>query len=234
MSPPPNSAGARIATSVRPPTRRSTSAKGQLKPVGPHHCLTRSGSLHARHACAGETGKVRLTTTSNVLLTYSSISDKLALLGLVVGRSTNPVWRADPLIHQMSPHAVRRMLEMVAMIEPDSGIHGHERDVVPLAVEHVQRVDPPRAARRGDAVAREHDGVMSVQMHGMHLAAVIVDMHDHDVAITNHIHRHIGIEVPVDRPPQTGPAPYESWPPADRVVETPVRLGWGEAQRRRE
>src|SRR3954451_7072514 len=74
---------------------------------------------------------------------------------------------------------------------------------------------------------------MSVQMHRMHLTAVIVDVHDHDVALPDHVHRHIGIEMPIDRPPQSRDAAHEARPTADRVVEMPGRFGGIEPQRGR-
>ena len=42
-SKPPHSAGARIVTKMRPPGRRSTSARGHVKPVGPHHARRSAG-----------------------------------------------------------------------------------------------------------------------------------------------------------------------------------------------
>src|SRR5688500_11881422 len=174
---------------------------------------------------------MRLTTTSNVSPTSPPPAEFSALLGSVVGCSTNPVRRTDPLIHQVRHHAIRGMLEMVAMIHPNARVVSNEGNVVRLAVEYVQRVDPPRAARGSDAVAGQHHAVMPVQVHGMHLATVVVDVHGHDVALSDHVHRNMGIEVPVDRPPQPGPATDEAWSAPDRVVETPVGLRRVEAHR---
>src|SRR5918997_3002410 len=66
MSWPPYSAGARMHTSEAPPTRKSISALGDVKPVGPHHRLTYSESLQAFHTSSTGASKTRVTTTSKV------------------------------------------------------------------------------------------------------------------------------------------------------------------------
>ena len=80
-------------------------------------------------------------------------ADPEVLLGLVIGRSTDPVRRTYSLIHQVSHHALGGVPEMVAVVEPDARVVRNERNVIGLAFEHVQRVDPPRAAGSGDAIA---------------------------------------------------------------------------------
>ena len=158
-------------------------------------------------------------------------TDGVALLRSIARSSAYAVRRRNPLIHQMRHHSLRRMTQMVAVVEPDARVAGNERNVVRLTLEDVQRVDPPRASRRGDAVTGEHHSVMTVQVHGMQLAAVVVDVHDHDVALTYHVHRHIGIQMPVDRPPQSWNAADESGATTNRVVEAPVCLRRVEGQR---
>src|SRR3712207_5234015 len=66
MSWPPYSPGARMHTSDAPPTRKSISALGEVKPVGPHHRVTYSGSLQAFHTSSTGASKTRVMTTSNV------------------------------------------------------------------------------------------------------------------------------------------------------------------------
>src|SRR5688500_9731845 len=61
---PPYSLGARMQTSEAPPSRKSISASGQVKPVGPHHCITCSESLQALHTCSTGASKTRVTTRS--------------------------------------------------------------------------------------------------------------------------------------------------------------------------
>src|SRR5687768_14637932 len=72
---PPYSCGARIQTSDVPPSRKSISARGQVKPVGPHHCITISGSTHALQTCSRGASKTRVTTTFRIfgsVLIYTS------------------------------------------------------------------------------------------------------------------------------------------------------------------
>src|SRR5215203_2982122 len=61
---PPYSAGARMHTSDAPPTRKSISALGDLKPVGPHHRITYSGSLQAFHTSSTGASRTRVTTSN--------------------------------------------------------------------------------------------------------------------------------------------------------------------------
>src|SRR3712207_6228933 len=73
MSWPPYSAGACMHTSDAPPTRKSISALGDVKPVGPHHRITYSESLHAFHTSSTGASKMRVMTTSKVWV-FSSVS----------------------------------------------------------------------------------------------------------------------------------------------------------------
>src|SRR5688572_8483714 len=66
MSWPPYSAGARMHTSDAPPTRKSISALGDVKPVGPHHRITYSESLQAFHTSSTGASKTRVMTTLKV------------------------------------------------------------------------------------------------------------------------------------------------------------------------
>src|SRR4029450_2471772 len=56
-----------MQTSVVPPTRKSIRHIGDEKPCGPHHLVTRSGSLHARQTRSSDASNVRVTTTSWVV-----------------------------------------------------------------------------------------------------------------------------------------------------------------------
>jgi len=78
---------------------------------------------------------------------------------------------------------------------------------------------------------RDHDHVVAVQVHRVHVAAVVVDVHDRDVPLVDREHRHVGVEVSVDRPPQTGPTPDETRPLADGVLEVPAGSSRVETQR---
>src|SRR5918997_6997622 len=66
MSWPPYCAGARMHTSDTPPTRKFISAPGDVKPAGPHHRVTYSGSLQAFHTSSTGASKTRVMTTSKV------------------------------------------------------------------------------------------------------------------------------------------------------------------------
>jgi hypothetical protein len=90
------------------------------------------------------------------------------------------------------------MVEVVAVVHPDAGVVGNEGDLVGLAVLHVQRVDPPRAAGGGHTVPAQDDGMVAVQMHGMHVAAAVADRHSHHVALGDDEHRYVGEQVTVD------------------------------------
>src|SRR4029450_12621991 len=56
-----------MLTSVVPPTRKSIRHIGDEKPCGPHHLVTRSGSLHARQTRSSDASNVRVNTTSWVV-----------------------------------------------------------------------------------------------------------------------------------------------------------------------
>ena len=99
------------------------------------------------------------------------------------------------------------------------GLSADERDVVRLAVGHVQRVHPPRAAAGRHPVAGEHHRVVAVQVHRVHVAAVVADPHADHVAVGHHEHRRVRVLPAVDRPPHAGPAVQEPGPAADVVPE---------------
>ena len=73
----------------------------------------------------------------------------------------------------MGDEPVHGMGEGVAVVAPDPRVVGDERDLVGLARMHVERVDPPRTAGCRFAVAGQHEDVVPVQMHRMHLAGVV-------------------------------------------------------------
>ena len=60
MSWPPNSLGARMQTSDISPSRKSMLATGHVKPSGPHHCFTISGSTHAFQTVLSGASKPRV------------------------------------------------------------------------------------------------------------------------------------------------------------------------------
>src|SRR5205823_4418885 len=63
-----------------PPTRKSISQKGAVKPFGPHHCITYFGSVHAFQTSARGASKTLVITICSISLTVLfSISDLLFL-----------------------------------------------------------------------------------------------------------------------------------------------------------
>src|SRR6202140_657599 len=63
-----------------PPTRKSILQTGEVKPFGPHHCITYFGSVHAFHTNSRGASKILVTTIRSISLTvFSVISDLLFL-----------------------------------------------------------------------------------------------------------------------------------------------------------
>src|SRR6202522_1605880 len=63
-----------------PPTRKSISQKGAVKPFGPHHCITYFGLVHASQTNARGASKTLVITIRSVSLTvFFVISDPLFL-----------------------------------------------------------------------------------------------------------------------------------------------------------
>src|ERR1700689_5936430 len=61
-----------------PPTRKSISQTGAVKPFGPHHCITYLGSVHAFQTNSRGASKSRVTTIRSIsLLVLFVISDLL-------------------------------------------------------------------------------------------------------------------------------------------------------------
>src|SRR3984957_11889973 len=59
-----------------PPTRKSISQKGAVKPFGPHHCITYCGSVHAFQTNSRGASKTLVTTIRSVSFTvFFVISD---------------------------------------------------------------------------------------------------------------------------------------------------------------
>src|ERR1700760_370810 len=59
-----------------PPTRKSISQKGAVKPFGPHHCITYFGSVHAFQTNARGASKTLVTTIRSAsLAVFFAISD---------------------------------------------------------------------------------------------------------------------------------------------------------------
>src|SRR5208282_4852600 len=63
----------------RPPNRRSISHDGEVKPLGPHHCITYFGSVHAFQTNSRGASKILVITIRSVSLTVSFVISDLFL-----------------------------------------------------------------------------------------------------------------------------------------------------------
>src|ERR1700716_748089 len=69
-----------------PPTRKSISQAGQLKPFGPHHCITYFGSVHAFQTNSRGASKTLVTTIRSISLTVFSVISDLFFFHLIHNR----------------------------------------------------------------------------------------------------------------------------------------------------
>src|ERR1700679_1985018 len=66
-----------------PPTRKSISQAGQVKPFGPHHCITYFGSVHAFQTNSRGASKTLVTTIRSVSFPLRFVMTNLRLLHLL-------------------------------------------------------------------------------------------------------------------------------------------------------
>src|SRR6195256_1350225 len=66
-----------------PPTRKSISQKGAVKPFGPHHCITYFGFVHASQTNARGASKTLVTTIRSFSLTVFFVISDLLFLHLI-------------------------------------------------------------------------------------------------------------------------------------------------------
>src|SRR5256885_6441660 len=66
-----------------PPTRKSISQAGQLKPFGPHHCITYFGSVHAFQTNSRGASKTLVTTIRSVSFTVLFVISDLRFFHLI-------------------------------------------------------------------------------------------------------------------------------------------------------
>src|SRR5580692_6424713 len=69
-----------------PPTRKSISQKGAVKPFGPHHCITYFGSVHAFQTNSRVASKTLVTTIRSVSLTVFCVISDLRFFHLIHNR----------------------------------------------------------------------------------------------------------------------------------------------------
>src|SRR5581483_2492022 len=63
-----------------PPTRKSISQRGEVQPLGPHHCITYLGSVHAFQTNSREASKTLVITIRSILFTMFFVISDLRLL----------------------------------------------------------------------------------------------------------------------------------------------------------
>src|SRR6202171_4888442 len=66
-----------------PPTRKSILQTGEVKPFGPHHCITYFGSVHAFQTNSRGASKTLVTTIRSISLTVFSVISDLFFLHLI-------------------------------------------------------------------------------------------------------------------------------------------------------
>src|SRR5271167_2810134 len=66
-----------------PPTRKSISQTGAVKPFGPHHCITYFGSVHAFQTNSRGASKTLVTTIRSISLTVYFVMSNLLFLHLI-------------------------------------------------------------------------------------------------------------------------------------------------------
>src|SRR4029077_7605795 len=60
-----------------PPTRKSILQTGDVKPFGPHHCITYFGSVHAFHTNSRGASKILVTTIRSISFTVLFVMPNL-------------------------------------------------------------------------------------------------------------------------------------------------------------
>src|SRR5580658_3612486 len=66
-----------------PPTRKSILQTGEVKPLGPHHCIMYFGSVHAFQTNSRGASKTRVTTIRSISLTVFPVISDLLFLHLI-------------------------------------------------------------------------------------------------------------------------------------------------------
>src|SRR6202795_4291627 len=66
-----------------PPTRKSIWQAGEVKPFGPHHCITYFGSVHAFQTNSRGASKILVTTIRSISLTVFPVISDLLFLHLI-------------------------------------------------------------------------------------------------------------------------------------------------------
>jgi hypothetical protein len=140
----------------------------------------------------------------------------------VVRGSCDPIRSAESLVHKVRDHALSSVFQVVAVVHPNASVVCNEGDVVALLGQNVQRVDPPRTSGGWHTIASQHDNVMAMQVHRMHFAAVVLNMHNDDIARAHHVHRDVRDQVSVDRVDDQSDSRTVAWGEPDQSRVVPV------------
>src|SRR5579871_6134011 len=116
-----------------PPTRKSTSQAGQLKPFGPHHCMMYFGSVHAFQTSSRGASKI-------LVITIRSVS--CAVLFVISGLR---------FLHLIFLHLIYNRIQFVETLFPESAIPNR-----PVA-DCLNRLWPKRAHTLSSTLGLDHD-----------------------------------------------------------------------------
>src|SRR5215469_7321103 len=111
-----------------PPTRKSISQKGAVKPFGPHHCITYFGSVHAFQTSSRGASKTLVTTIRSVSFTVFFVISDLRFL-----------------------HSIHNHIQLVETLLPELAIADR-----PVA-DRLDRLWPERANTLSSALRLDHN-----------------------------------------------------------------------------
>src|SRR5664279_5089352 len=111
-----------------PPTRKSILQTGEVKPFGPHHCITYFGSVHAFQTSSRGASKTLVTTIRSVSLTVFFVISNLRFL-----------------------HLLHNHLQLVETLFPESAIANR-----PVA-DRLNRLRPKRAHTLSSTLRLDHN-----------------------------------------------------------------------------
>src|SRR5260221_11199806 len=108
--------GARMTIRRAPPGRTSISQTRFVKPLGPHHCATCTGSVHALNTSARGASKMRVMTTVRsvcfALMSFLSATIPLLLFNLelaqVAAKTVEALFPEPPIVLDPVRHILER------------------------------------------------------------------------------------------------------------------------------
>src|SRR5260370_20272501 len=116
-----------------PPTRKSISQKGAVKPFGPHHCITYFGSVHAFQTNSRGASKTLVTTIRSVSLTVFFVISDLRLFHLLYNhiQLVETLFPESPIANRPVTHFLYRLcpnrpLSLSPPLRLDHILHPHQ------------------------------------------------------------------------------------------------------------